>query len=308
MLLYVALLVDFFTFEEYSIFQKYMFEGLLLKLFILVNGLGAASGLVYHKNQVYVVADDLPYIYSYNLKNSQQRQYALKTIIPINEMKRSDKLDVESLVYHKNKIYGLGSGSKSNRNEFHVLDLKSKETLRYDLTKLYQEVRTRLEIDEKDFNIEGFQYHKGKSYLFNRGNGKNNLNAIITFEGLPHESDLNELKLIQIKLPEINGYLTTFSDAIILKNKIYYTATIEAESTVQKDGEVKESILGLIDLKTFKVESYQIIAQNQKIEGLTLYKKSCKDLTFLFSEDNDDDSKESKIYQLKVSKDLKEIK
>lgn len=285
-----------------------MFEGIFLKIFILLNGLGAASGLVYHKNHVYVVADDRPYIYEYNLKSNQQNQYTLKTIIPINEMKRGDKLDLEALIYHKNKIYSLGSGSKYNRNELHVLDLRSKTTIRYDLSKTYQALRNRLEIDEKDFNIEGYVFHNGKSYLFNRGNGKNQLNAIIVFEGLPHESELNELKLIRIELPKINNHLTTFSDALVYKNKIYYTATIEAESTVQNDGEVKESILGLIDLKTFKVGEYQIIAKNQKIEGLTLFKKSCTDLTFLFSEDNDDDRVESKIYQLKVSKDLKQLK
>ena len=282
-----------------------MIEGILLKLFVIIQGLGAASGLVYRNSHIYVVADDMPYFYAYNINNRQQAKYELKTVVPISEMKRGDKLDLESLIYHKGKLIGLGSGSKYNRNEIHIVDFITKQTLRFDLSKTYHQIRNRLEIDEKDFNIEGFQYHKGKTYLFNRGNGKNNLNAIITFEGLPHESELNELKIIRIELPKINNHLATFSDAVIEKNKIYYTASIEAESTIEKDGEIKESILGVIDLKYFKVENFKIIANNQKIEGLTILKKTSKFLTFLVSEDNDDNSKESKIYQLTVTRDLK---
>lgn len=285
-----------------------MLDSIILNVFILLQGLGAASGLVYHKNQLYVVADDRAYIYQYNIEKKEQTQFPLQTTIPIAEMKRKDKLDLESVIFHKNQIYALGSGSKENRNEMHVINLKKNISNRYDVSQLYQSLRNQFSIEAKDFNIEGFAYHHGKTYLFNRGNGQNKLNGIFIFGGKPHEASLKKAVLVPIKLPEINGHQTTFSDAIIYKRKIIFTATVEAESSVQQDGKVMESIIGWMDLKDFQLKKYHIIARNQKIEGITLYQHTKDTYTFLVCEDNDDDGNQSKIYQLRLDKDFDLLK
>ena len=285
-----------------------MLETIILKILILLQGFGAASGLVYHKNQLYIVADDKAMIFRYDFTTKNQENFPLETVIPISEMKKKDKLDLESIIYHKNHIYTLGSGSKENRNDFHVLNLKKNSTNRYDVSDLYQTLRNQFNISAKDFNIEGFAFHKGKTYLFNRGNGENKLNGIFIFGGKPNEASLKKVVFVPIYLPIINGNLTTFSDAIIINNEIIFTATIEDKSTVQKDGEVKESIIGRINLKDFKVDKFHIIAKNRKIEGLTLFKETKEDYKFLLCEDNDDDSSESKIYQLQISKDFDLLK
>ncbi|QTV05372.1 DUF6929 family protein [Faecalibacter bovis] len=284
-----------------------MLQSLFLKLFILINGLGASSGIVYHKNQLYVVSDDLPYLFQYDILDNSQNKSNFNTLLPIEEMTKKNKLDFESLAIVHNQILALGSGSNANRNELHSYNLETKIFSRYDISDNYNELRTKFDFDVKDFNIEGFAYKKRKSYLFNRGNGKNKINGIFIFEGLPHDTKLNKSEFIPIQLPIINNELTTFSDAIIVNNKIIFTATIEAESSTQRDGQVKESIIGIINMKTFQVEKYHIIAEKQKIEGITLKKKSSKGYTFLVCEDNDDDSVTSKIYELNVSKNFQDI-
>ena len=281
-----------------------MLQSILLQLLIIINGLGAASGIVYYNNNVYVVSDDLPLLFQYNLDTNTQNQIAFQSTLDLNQITKKNKLDFESLTLVKDQLYALGSGSKENRNEFHSYNLKTKETKKYDVGNVYAQLRSMFHVSEKDFNIEGFSFYKGKSYLFNRGNGKNQVNGIFIFNGLPHLSNLSSSKFVRIQLPTINNQQTTFSDAIIVKNKIIFTATIEVESDVYNDGEIKESIIGLMDLKTFHIEKFHIIAKNQKIEGITLKDFSKKNYHFLFCEDNDDHGNQAKIYELKLDKNF----
>lgn len=285
-----------------------MILNLFLKLFVIIQGLGAASGLVYDNKDLYVISDDQAYVYHYDLKSKKQNAIELNTLIPANQIIKKNKPDFESIVLYDQKLYCLASGSKPSRNDMLVVNLQNKESERFDLSNLYNHLRGQFMVDEKDFNIEGFIYHNGYSYLFNRGNGNNKRNAIFKFKGLPHDADLSSVAFIEINLPVLNNHQTTFSDAIIVDDQIIYTATIEAKSDVVNDGEVKESIIGSIDLQTFNSGNYSIIANNQKIEGLTLKKKSKNYYYFLLCEDNDDDSKSSKIYEMRISKDLKLIK
>ena len=286
-----------------------MFQNLILKILVTLHGLGAASGIVAVDNQIYVVADDRAYLYQYNQENKTQNSYAFDTKIPILEMTRKDKLDFEALTYANGNLLALGSGSKENRNQLHQFNLKDQSVSRYDISDTYETLRNQFAIDVKDFNIEGFIYHQKKSYLFNRGNGKNKRNGIFIFEGLPHDTKLSKAVFVPIQLPTIKNELTTFSDAIIVKNKIIFTATIEVESTIQKDGEVRESIIGIMNRKTFAIEKYHVISENQKIEGITLLDQSKEGFTFLLCEDNDDATlDQSNIYELKMSKDFDLIK
>lgn len=285
-----------------------MLQALWLKILIVIQGLGAASGIIFYKNQIFTISDDKTSIFQYNLKTRNQEIIPLNTSVFGEKITKNNKLDFESIVLINDELLCLGSGSKANRNEMTSYNLKTKVSTSYDLTELYQKIRTRFSIEPSDFNIEGFAYHNGETYLFNRGNGKNRINAIFRFKGLPHLLKSDGFWIKSIDLPIINGNQTTFSDAIIVDNQIIYTATIEVDSSVQADGSIKESIIGAIDLPTFTLKNYQIIATNQKIEGITLRKKSLRFYHFLLCEDNDNEETElSKIYELKISKDLSVI-
>lgn len=285
-----------------------MIMNLLLKMFVLVHGLGAASGLVYEHKQLYLVSDDQAIVYHYDFKNHRQNEINLLPQSTSKTMDKKDKFDFESVVLYENKLYCLGSGSKANRNALWIVDLASKHAEMFDLSSIYLDLRTRFAIAEKDFNIEGFIYHDGYTYLLNRGNGNNQRNAIFKFKGLPQDTNLSQVTFIEVSLPLVDGHQTTFSDGIIVDNQIIFTATIEVESDIQHDGLVKESIIGAIDLASYALKNYQVIASNQKIEGITLRKKSNNYYNFLLCEDNDDGSDAAKVFELKISKDLTHIK
>ena len=66
--------------------------------------------------------------------------------------------------------------------------------------------------------------------------------------------------------------------------------------------EVLGSIIGKIDLKSMKVKSTKKISDSAKLEGLTVYNQSDKEITFLICEDNDTDEQESNIYKFSLKK------
>ena len=48
-----------------------LFYNFILKVLIVINGLGAASGLVVDKHHVYTISDDKAHLYVYNKKKKE---------------------------------------------------------------------------------------------------------------------------------------------------------------------------------------------------------------------------------------------
>ena len=105
-----------------------------------------------------------------------------------------------------------------------------------------------------------------------------------------------------IKLPKIKHVETSFTDAILVNDKIYFLASAEDTLSTYDDGEVLGSIIGCIDIVTFKIDFTTQISDTHKFEGLTLYENSESHLEFLLCEDNDTEKLETKIYKLIISK------
>ena len=78
-------------------------------------------------------------------------------------------------------------------------------------------------------------------------------------------------------------------------------ACSENTSNTYDDGEIYGSILGIIDFDTFEIINTIQITDNQKFEGLTLYKQSENEINFLLCEDNDTEELVSNIYQLTIN-------
>jgi hypothetical protein len=155
------------------------------------------------------------------------------------------------------------------------------------------------EIKPEDFNLEGAICNGESWYLFNRGNGISNKNVVFTVKG---KNLANEFSLVvnTIKLPKIKGIHASFTDAIMVEDKIYFLATAEDTESTYDDGEVLGSIIGRIDIKTMKIDFTKKITNKMKFEGLTLFYKNDKQIAFLLCEDNDTDLLESGIYKLSL--------
>lgn len=272
-------------------------EKFTLEILFHIIGIGAASGLYYQDDSLYIISDNSGFLYEYAITTNTLHEYPLLKNAVQNSPKQ-DKPDFESLTHFKDTLYVFGSGSTDKRNTMIAFDLKNKKkTSTNNLTDLYSVMQSFESIQPQDFNLEGAIYTGEDWYLFNRGNGSNTKNIIFTL----HAQKLDqEFSLIanNYKLPKIKGVRTSFTDAVAVEDKIYFLATAEKTLNTYDDGEILGSIIGRIDIQTMKIDFTKKISLSNKFEGLTLYSKNQNQIQLLLCEDKDTDVLESTIYKL----------
>ncbi|WP_396191531.1 DUF6929 family protein [Flavobacterium sp.] len=275
-------------------------EKFQLSLLFKIIGLGSASGLIYQDNSILAIGDNSSYLYEYTIDSQKLEKHALIENPQENTPKKV-KLDFEAITKFENNVYIFGSGSTENRNKMVQFDTTTKKiTATTDLSDLYLVMQSFGKITPDDFNIEGAIYNGQSWYLFNRGNGKTNKNVVFTIDG---ENLTNDFRVLanEYKLPKIKGVRTSFTDAILVEDKIYFLATAENTESTYDDGEVLGSIIGRIDTTTMKIEFTKKITDTHKFEGISISKKSGKEIEFFLCEDNDTEVLESNIFKLLIS-------
>jgi len=276
-----------------------LFFDLILKALFVINGPGAASGLVIDQQYIYTIADNDATLYVYDKKKKKVENVNLKPEIKSQEITKGNKPDFEAITKYEDHIYVVGSGSKENRFDLISYNVNTKEIKNDNYKFLFNQFLEVSQLLEKDFNIEGIVADDNATYFFNRGNGPAKKNGIFRVAGKINDLRNKKVEFFPIELPEITNELTTFSDAILVNGKILFTATVELNSTTYHDGEIKGSIIGELDLETMNVVRWEKIVDNRKIEGLALKKKNKRKYIVYMCEDNDDDSKKATIYQYK---------
>lgn len=277
-------------------------EKFQLSLLFKIIGIGSASGLVFNHGNLYLISDNSTYLYEYQMDSTQLNKIQLTENAADNIAKKL-KPDFEAIAHNDSYYFLFGSGSTENRNKMIQVDAKTKEVIKtFDLSFLYESMRSFAEMEADDFNLEGAIYDDGTWYFFNRGNGKNKRNVVFTVTGENLEDDYRIL-INEYKLPKIKGVRASFTDAISIDDSIYFLATAENTESTYNDGEVVGSLIGRIDSNTMKIEFAKKITDTNKFEGLTFYKKTRSTIEFLLCEDNDTEQLESSIYNLTL--DLK---
>ena len=272
-----------------------------LQFLFKIIGLGSASGLVYNNNTIVAVGDNSSYLYEYTISTEKLERYPLQENAQENTLKKIKK-DFEAITQFEDTIYVFGSGSTENRNTMVQVDAKTKKVMAtQDLSMLYASMQSFGEINPEDFNLEGAIYNGENWFLFNRSNGKKSKNAIFTISGKNLTDEFSILHN-KFKLPKIKGVETSFTDAILVGDQIYFLATAEATESTYDDGEVLGSLIGSINLKTMKIDFTQKISSTHKFEGLTLYANSKEKIEFLLCEDKDTEILETDIYKLTLDK------
>lgn len=270
-----------------------------LNILLKILGVSAASGLTYSDEIIHLVSDNSNYLYNYNIKEKTLSKDLLVADFPFKNVAKKDKADFESMLEGSDAVYVFGSGSEPNREKGYHFNKIDKKVMVLDLGTLYMSMRDFAEIKPQDFNIEGVAYNGTDWFFLNRGNGPNNKNVVITVQGANLTDDFN-LFYNDFELPKINGIQTGFSDAVLIKNKLFFIATAENNKSTYHDGAIGGSLFGCIDLKKMKIEFTEVISTEHKFEGLTVYKRNGKKVSFLLCEDTDTDTQESIIYQLDV--------
>jgi hypothetical protein len=275
-------------------------EKFQLTLLFKIIGLGSASGLIYQDNKILAIGDNSSYLYEYYMDSNKLERHALAENSEEN-IPKNIKPDFEAITKYQDSLYLFGSGSTVNRTIMVQVDAKSKSVIKsQDLSDLYLAMQSFGKIAEEDFNLEGAIFNGETWFLFNRGNGKTNKNVVFSIDG---KNLANEFRIVanEYKLPKIKGIRTSFTDAILVDDKIYFLATAENTDSTYNDGEVLGSIVGRIDVKKMKIDFTKKITDTQKFEGITLFKKSEKEIEFLLCEDNDTEVLESNIYKLVIN-------
>ena len=273
-------------------------EKFQLSVLFKIIGIGSASGLVYHENKLYIISDNSTFLYEYKILNKRLDKIALVEN-PQDNIIKKEKPDFESITLKGNNLVLLASGSTDKRNKLFKYNINSKKIKEKSFEEFYRKLKSELEIKEDELNIEGLIITDKKILLFQRGNGGNSKNGIIYADD---ELDNPKFKFIPFELPNIKNVETTFTDAILVEDKIYFLAAAEDTSSTYDDGEVLGSIVGSIDLKTMKLESTILISNKHKFEGLTVYKKTATQLELLLCEDTDSEVLVTDIYSLIINK------
>ena len=275
-------------------------EQFTTELFQTIIGIGSASGLVYKDNVLFIISDNSSFLYEYQVEENQLSKIKLFEDAQENIPKKN-KFDFESLALKGNKLHLLGSGSTSKREKRITYNLVTAAIAEKDLSKLYKNLKQNCSIADDELNIEGALFVNEKWLLFQRGNGANSKNGIFKLNNKLNKNSTTEY--IPVQLPKIKHIETTFTDAILVDDKIYFLATAEDCNSTYDDGEILGSIIGRIDSITFEIEFTQKISDNHKFEGLTLYKKTENEIQFLICEDNDTHILETNIFKLTFNKE-----
>lgn len=276
-------------------------EKFTLGLLFQIIGIGSASGLIYKDNSLLIIGDNSGFLYEYKMDSKDLKRHPLLENPKENTLKK-DKADFEAITHFGDSLYIFGSGSTEKRNKMIQVNSSDKKIIATNnLADLYAVMQNFGAIKPEDFNLEGAIYTGESWFLLNRGNGISNKNILFTIEGKNLTNDFTILSNAY-KLPKIKGVRSSFTDAVLVDDSIYFLATAEDSQSTYDDGEVLGSLIGRINLKTMKIDFTQKISNTHKFEGLTLYTNSKEKIEFLLCEDKDNEVLETEIYKLTLNK------
>ena len=272
-----------------------------LELLFQIIGIGSASGLIYKDNSLLIIWDNSGFLYEYHIDSKDLKRHPLLENPTENTLKK-DKADFEAITHYGDSLYIFGSGSTEKRNKMIQVNSSDKKIIATnDIAALYATLQSFGAIKPEDFNIEGAIYTGESWFLLNRGNGSSTKNVLFTIEGKNLTNDFMILSNAY-KLPKTKGVRSSFTDAVLVDDSIYFLATAEDTQSTYNDGEVLGSLIGRINLKTMKIDFTQKISSIHKFEGLTLYRNSKEKIEFLLCEDKDTEVLETEIYKLTLDK------
>lgn len=249
----------------------------------------AASGLVISSGKFFIVSDDEVSLLHGSPENFQTLNL-WDHILPEDPAQRKKvKPDFECLYLNGQKLYLLPSFSKKNRVQGAVVELGEKgEILRHEIIDL-SNLKKALDKKVPDLNIEGAFVKNNRLHLFQRGNGKDGTNSIISCDDLFS----THFEITDLKLPAHKGIPLTVTDATLKEETIYFTAVAEDTDSTYLDGEVMGSYLGTLD-KNLEITGLRELNFSGKPEGLAFHIEH-----LYFVTDDDSRKKPSRLFVIR---------
>ena len=273
-------------------------ETFILKILFAIQGIGAASGLIYNQGALYVISDNSNYLYQFQLGTDSLDKILLLPGTVQEQVPKKLKADFEAISKKDDTFFVFGSGSSKNRNQLVQYHAKTGLFQSVPLNRIYKKLQKQFHIDLDNFNIEGALYIQDTLWLFNRGNGPKGINGIFRLDS----KSLRPIDFHPIHLSTLNDMQLGFTDAIWVEDRVYFLAAAEGSNSVYLDGQVQGTIIGRLNPYTMEVEDTLLISSTHKFEGITFFQKNASTLEFLLCEDPDNDAIESQIYHLQVQR------
>lgn len=275
-----------------------MFKKEVFKIWLQISGIGACSGLVFYENSYYLIADHSKVLYQYEVSAKKLHKISLEDTLHENLPKKK-KPDLESITLVNGTLYLFASGSKKNRHDCYLVDVKTQKVEKKSLQNFYKLLQQKVNLPANEINIEGVAFYQNKWYFLQRGNGELQKNGIYVINHIDFFK-ANDIVFKPVKLPKINNVSVTFTDGTLVNQHIYFTAAAEGTNNTYNDGEILGSMVGKISLPDLKVKKLYKLPRKIKAEGITLLKQEDEQLTFTISEDNDSDDNYSVLYSLTI--------
>ena len=296
--------------------------------------IASASGVEVVDGIIYILSDDSSCLYKIKHDLTLLDKIVLYNSSAENpeQIAKPEKADLEcmgqlSINGYKHLLL-LGSGSKSpHRDKGFLVKLPTNYNKKHivwevNCSSLYNLLRSHDEISSnREINLEGLAFGNEKVYLLNRGNPSGSINAVLSFgkaefteyvqghtEGVPFPS------IHPLKLPAISGVETGFSGADFYDNQFWFSCSAEATSNAYDDGEIKGSMMGMLQIKEesngrYLEEKIQLLNSTifqengapflGKIESVSVYEKD-KEGVYTAIAVTDNDGKPSELLLLDI--------
>ena len=248
----------------------------------------AASGLAHAGDHLYVIADDERALAAFPAAGQAPGRLVpmLPGALPDDpgERKRA-KPDFEALadVGHpggERALLALGSGSRHERRTGVLWRLAADGALagepeQLDLAPLYSE----LEHEVPDLNIEGVTVAGDRLLLFQRGNGKAAVNAVVALDLAVALRDLARgtlttdglLDIRRHDLGETGGVRLAFSDAAALPDgRVVFSAVAEGGDDTYHDGHCAGAGIGIMQ-PDGALGPWELLEPARKVEGVAAH-------------------------------------
>lgn len=247
--------------------------------------ISAASGLVEINGEFFVIADDENFLGVYNLETLNGFTVPIfnETLPEEKALRKKQKRDFEALVHlsQQKQLLIVPSGSTAMRERGAVISDSGQFVKEISFHSLYSDLSKYF----SELNIEGGVVVDEELWLFQRGNGLQNQNGIVSLNlndflaGRPLEP-----KIMPIQLGEVKGVKLSFTDATKADKNILFLAVAENSQSTYLDGAVVGSFLGIMNQSGVILRTAPL-ATSSKPEGLC-YNSSQKCFYLVTDDDN----------------------
>jgi len=251
-----------------------------------LTNLSSASGIGYYNNTIYVVGDDVPWLYQLDTNlvvKTRTQVSAYDTLFKKRTPKRikADFEGAEIVITDDGVSFVIVSSgsSKITRDTAFVVDiLDPSKSISKNIRPLYERIKTKANLPSaNEINIEGISFSSDDVYLLHRGNVSENIiikiDRLEFINYLTNDGIIPEIIIYSFSLPEYKGVKSGFSGACLLPDEsgLLFTASMEDTNDEINDGKVLGSFVGVIPLAG--LDSGDFIASLLLLEGQPCEKK-----------------------------------